>query len=381
MSRAVFLLILLGTSAAIPFAISATATAIIRRWALRRGFVDHPGGHKAHAKPIALGGGIGITAALVLPLAGAILVGVLASRLAPETVRHHQIVIDGRNAEVGDLLGGMAMRLPMGLAILGGALVLHALGLLDDIRPLGPLVKMLVMTGVALVLTAGYGIRSLDMLGPIPATLASVLWIVVLTNAFNFLDNMDGLSAGVAAVAAVIFGIAAVLAGQVFVPALAFMLVGALMGFLLFNFPPASIFMGDSGSLVVGYFLAVLTILTAYRVDPELGEPFGLLAPLVVMAVPLYDMVSVVFIRLRAGVSPFRGDRHHFSHRLVRRGLRPQSAVLTIYLATGATGLSSLLLPQCTWPFALVVLLQCFFIVLIVAILESTGTRPPSENS
>jgi UDP-GlcNAc:undecaprenyl-phosphate GlcNAc-1-phosphate transferase len=373
--------ILVAAGAGVPFVISVAGTAIVRAWARRRGFVDKPGGHKAHAAPVALGGGIAIFVAILLPLIAVLLLAHVGSTRLPPEALNHTFRLGGHNARVADLLGGIALKMPPALAVVAGAIILHIMGLIDDVRPLGPGIKMLVMTVVALVLTAGFGIRSLDMLGPVPATVITTFWIVLITNAFNFMDNMDGLSAGVAAITAIFFAAAATIAGQVFVPALALVLVGAILGFLVYNFPPATIFMGDAGSLVIGYLMAVLTVLTNYYNPEQQRMPFGVLAPLVVLAVPLYDVTSVVIVRIREGVSPFRGDRRHFSHRLVRRGLQTRSAVLTIYLATAATGCSSLLLPMVSWPFAVLIGVQCFCIVLIVAILESTGGPAKPEES
>jgi UDP-GlcNAc:undecaprenyl-phosphate GlcNAc-1-phosphate transferase len=181
---------------------------------------------------------------------------------------------------------------------------------------------------------------------------------------------MDGLSAGVGAIAAAVFALTAANAGQVFVPVMAWVTAGALAGFLIFNFSPASIFMGDAGSLVIGYTLSVLTILTTYY-DPGAGRlPLGVLVPLVVLAVPLYDVISVVVRRMRIGQSPFRGDRRHFSHRLVSRGMTPAGAVLTIYLATAATALPAIVLPRLRWLEAVLLLLQCLCVVLMIAVLE-----------
>lgn len=370
------ILILLAVSLAGPLLLSLVATGIVRAWATRRGFIDKPGGHKAHTRPVALGGGIAITLALVLPLLAIVLLALFADRVLPANLLEATFTLAGKPVRLIDLLGGAERKIPPALAILVGAIVLHIVGLIDDVRPLGPFSKMSAMVAVSLTLTAGFHIRIFDMLGPAPSIILTTMWIVTITNAFNFLDNMDGLSAGVVAITASFLAGTAMLAGQFFVPALALMLVGAVLGFLLYNFPPATIFMGDSGSLVIGYFMAVLTILTTYYNPAQQSTPFGVLAPLIVLAVPLYDTVSVVLVRLRAGDSPFRGDRRHFSHRLVRRGLQPRSAVLTIYLATAATGCSSLLLPQCAWPLAVVVGVQCLCVVLIIAILESTsGSR------
>ena len=133
--------------------------------------------------------------------------------------------------------------------------------------------------------------------------------------------------------------------------------------------------MGDAGSLVIVYLMSVLTIFTTFY-DPEQNlTPLGVIVPLVVLAVPLYDVISVVIHRLRAGDSPFRGDWRHFSHRLVKRGMTPRGAVLTIYLATAATGLPAIVLPRVGWTFACLLLVQCFCVVAMIAILEHTGFR------
>lgn len=352
--------------------LSGFLTALMCRLSRRVGFVDHPGGHKRHRQPVALGGGVAIFFAVCSP----ILAGTLLARFLDPEAEHAWLP-----GAIGHHLSGVASKLPTVVAIVAGALVLHIVGLIDDRKPLGPWPKLIAETLVALLLAGVVGIRAAEVL-PTPLSIGlTVLWIVLITNAFNFLDNMDGLSAGVATVAAAIFAVAAAEAGQIFVPVMAWVLVGSLLGFLLFNFPPASIFMGDGGSLVVGYLLSVLTILTTYY-DPEEGtRPYGLLMPLVVLAVPLYDVGSVVVHRIRAGQSPFRGDQRHFSHRLVKRGLSPRAAVITIYLATAATGLPAVLLPRVTWTIGLLILLECVCVVAMIAILEHTRSAPAGESA
>ncbi|MHC4065080.1 MAG: MraY family glycosyltransferase [Planctomycetota bacterium] len=354
---AVLIILALATPCVLGFLVSYAVGA----WARRRGFVDRPGGHKQHATPVALGGGIAIMLSVCVPLlAGTLLAAFVvrtdAAQWLPELIQTH--------------LPGIASRLPRLLVILGGAIVLHIIGLIDDVRPLGPGQKLAGQIVVAITVALAAHVRLLEVL-PAPLSVAlTVVWIVLITNAFNFLDNMDGLSAGVAAIAAGIFAAAALLAGQLFVPVMALVLAGALLGFLPYNFAPARIYMGDAGSMVIGYLLAVLTVLTTFY-DPEQGlQPFGVFVPLVVLAVPLYDVVSVCGHRWRAGSSLFLGDRRHFSHRLVQRGMPVRTAVLTIYLATATTAMSALILPRATWPIALVVFAQCVCVVLIIALLE-----------
>ncbi len=196
----------------------------------------------------------------------------------------------------------------------------------------------------------------------------TVLWIVAMTNAFNFLDNMDGLAASVGLIAAALFAGAQVEAGGLFVPAVLLVLVGALGGFLVHNRHPARLFMGDAGSNFLGFLLGALTVAgTFYRYE---ASPFSVLAPPLVMAVPLYDAASVILIRLREGRSPFLGDRRHFSHRLVGRGLTPPQAVRTIDLVTLAAGLGALLLHRLDAAGACAVVAQAACLLGVVAILE-----------
>jgi UDP-GlcNAc:undecaprenyl-phosphate GlcNAc-1-phosphate transferase len=251
-----------------------------------------------------------------------------------------------------------------------------------------------VQLGVTLVLVIPFrqlwSLTALDErvgAGGVLSVAVSVLWITAITNAFNFLDNMDGLSAGVAAVCTAAFLATALLIGQWFVAASLALLLGALLGFLCFNFQPASIFMGDSGSLVIGLVLGVLTIRTTYL---RPGEDFGagwysVFAPVMVLAVPLYDLMVVSAIRLLRGRSPFVGDTNHFSHRLVARGMSRRTAVLCIYLVTAATASAAVVLPQVRSTFAAVLLfVQTLLILGVVAVLEQhplpAATPHPSPD-
>jgi len=354
----------------VSLAISLVLTPLVRGWARRRAFVDHPhgaDGHKTHQVPTPFGGGIAIMLAILVPMAAALVVAALWVYRTPEYIAW----LDALKPLADVWAGGVMTKLPQALAVMAGALAMHLLGLVDDRRPLSAGTKLLVQGIVALVLTGLFGIRAGEALGPLPAVILTSLWIVGLTNAFNFLDNMDGLAGGVAVLTGTMLAISSLLVGQVFVPCLLLLVVGAVLGFLWYNLPPATIFMGDAGSLVVGYFLAVGTVLSTYY-DPELQlTPFGVLVPPVVFAVPLYDMISVIINRYRRGVSIFASDRHHFSHRLVRLGMSRRLAVLTICLATAATALPAMLLPYVNWAGAGIIMTQCACVVTLIAILES----------
>jgi UDP-GlcNAc:undecaprenyl-phosphate GlcNAc-1-phosphate transferase len=227
---------------------------------------------------------------------------------------------------------------------------------------------------------------SLFLDAPLWTGALSVVWIVGLVNCFNMLDNMDGLSAGVAAIAAAMLAAVMLWAPdpqtnqpQLFVGGLLLVLVGSLAGFLWHNRPPARLFMGDAGSYLIGYLLAMATLSGTFAFGNL--PRHSILAPLCALAVPLYDTVSVVMIRLRSGRSPFSGDESHFSHRLVELGMTRGQAVLTIYLATATCGLGALLLHQVeSTPGACIILLLVACILLLVAILETAGRRKRSRD-
>jgi len=352
-----------------PFVMSAIVTGVVRVWALRVGFVDRPGGHKQHDAPVALGGGIALVASICGPvLLGVAVVWLLRSPPAALPAIFHEH------------WAGIASKLPSVAAIVGALLVLHVTGLIDDRRALGPVPKFVVQIAVALFIAGPVGIRAVEFLPAPVSVVATVFWLVLMTNAFNFLDNMDGLSAGVAAIAAAIFALAAMRAGQVFVPTLAWVVVGATAGFLIHNFSPASIFMGDAGSLPLGFLMGLLTILTTYYDPSRHLSPVGVIVPLLVLAVPLYDVGSVIIHRHLAGESPLRGDHRHFSHRLVKRGMTRRGAVLAMYLATAATGLPAVVLASVDWPAAVLLLLQCLCVVTLIAVLEHAGGRDPAPG-
>jgi len=248
---------------------------------------------------------------------------------------------------------------------------LHLLGLWDDIKRLGPYFKLLVQFAAALVMAAFADVRvELFIPNTTITTILSALWIVFLINSFNFLDNMDGLSAGIAFIATAILFWAAAMSGQVFVGVFALVFLGALAGFLVHNFPPASVFMGDAGSMVIGASIAIITLRTTYYHQAQSPAAYAVFMPLVVMAVPIYDFLTVTALRLSQGKSPFVGDTQHFSHRLRRRGLDDRQTVLTLYLATLCTGFGAMFLWQVNLAGAIAVFAQTLMILAIIAILE-----------
>ncbi|MFH1745690.1 MAG: MraY family glycosyltransferase [Planctomycetota bacterium] len=361
MSRAT-LILLLALAVGLTLLLALVLTAVTLRIARRIGFVDQPGGHKSHQDPIPYGGGVAIFLATLLP-AGVMLL--LSALLSPQWLA--EVLGEPLRAYVG----GLQERSGQALIILLGAVIIHILGLVDDLRPLGAPVKLLAIVGVAVLVATLADVRLVAMWGSAASILLTVLWFIVIVNAFNFLDNMDGLSAGVAWICMAFFAVCGLMAGQVLIPALACVCLGAIGGFWVFNFPPARIFMGDAGSLLVGYMLAVVSVMTTYYESGGNVPPYALAMPLVVLVVPLYDFASVLMIRIREGRNPMKGDQRHFSHRLVDHGLSRRFAVMTIYLATATTGLSATLLPGASLPRTVTIVIMVLMVLAIVAILES----------
>lgn len=364
--------------AVLSFAISWFGTLTMKHVSPRIGFVDKPGGRKIHANAKPLGGGVAIFWAFALPmLAG----------LAVVHWGHPPASLQARVPNLPAYWSGMRERTPLALGVLLAAAIMHGMGLIDDRKAMGPYSKLLVqlatVTGLVLWLPE---LRILSFLGSAASIVVTILWIAAITNAFNFLDNMDGLSSGVAAVCTAAFLVAtlSIHPPQLFVAAALALLLGALLGFLCFNFNPASIFMGDSGSLVIGLLLGILTVRTTYLQpgqNPGAGW-YAVFAPVIVLAVPLYDLLVVSTIRLTRGHSPFKGDTNHFSHRLVARGMSRRMAVLCLYLVSAATAVAAIILPHVPDTFtAVLVFVQTVLILGVVMLLEQHPLPIPREET
>jgi len=355
--------------AVVAFGLAFLATPPTQRLAQRLGMLDVPGGHKAHARPVPLLGGCAIFVAVLAPsLLAVALASVWHANGLPGWLQGTSVAVH---------VSGAAARAPRVLGILAGAMLLHVLGLIDDRRHLGPWIKLVGQVLVCTAVVLFCNVRILTVAGETVSIIVSILWLLAIINAFNFMDNMDGLSAGVAAICTAALLAAAASMGQWFVSAWLCLLLGALVGFLPHNFPPARSFMGDAGSLVIGYLLGVLSCLTTYVRPGETYYLYGIFMPAVLLAVPLYDTVSVIFLRLRERSSPMVGDRRHFSHRLIRRGMSVRTTVLTIYLCTAGTAIAASLLPHVAdRTGAILVFAQALIIILVVALLEGGKGKP-----
>lgn len=349
------------------FILSLILTAVIRKLAVKTDFVASPAEDRYHRNTIPLGGGIAVFATIFIVLLAGI--AVVKFLLAPGNLNWL-----GQSVTVH--APGFLEKANKLVIVLVGLFVLHLLGLWDDKIGLGPFFKLAVQFVVAVALVVFADIRvELFITNKIITSALSAMWIVLIINAFNFLDNMDGLSAGIAVLVSLILLSAAVASSQVFIGAFAVVFIAALLGFLVFNFPPARIFMGDAGSMVVGCVVAVLSLKTTYYHEARSGQWYAVFMPLLVMAVPLYDFISVTLLRISQGKSPFVGDTQHFSHRLKSRGLSESQTVLTLYLATLCTGLGATFLRQVDWGGVILIFLQSTMILAIIAILEAFPGR------
>lgn len=315
------------------FALSLGLTPLSRQIAMRLGVVDKPNQRKIHIDHKPLMGGLAIYVAFALAL----------------------------------LVFSPPQHLVQFGAIVAGAGLLALTGLLDDRYNLRVRTRLLAMvTAAAGVVLSGIQINFFHTpLLDIPIT---IFWIVALTNAINFLDNMDGLAAGLSSIAAGFFLLLALSQGQVLVSMLAAALMGSAVGFLAYNFNPASTFMGDMGALVLGFVLAVLAILLRFNTQPP---DVSWLVPVFVLAVPIFDINLVVWTRLAEGRSIGQAGRDHSSHRLMALGLTQRRTLLAMYSASFVFGLIGLVVSAALPDVALLLgllglgLLAVFFALMI----------------
>lgn len=313
-----------------------------RKWCQKTGLVDDPGHRKIHESPVALAGGLAVLTGLIVPLAAGV-VALLALSPSSSLETSRALPAPGTESllfgpDAIQLLGyGLNRRaLQLAVIVLGG-LAMVFLGWVDDKHELRPAVKFAGQFLIA-AFVAATGVRITLFVNNLFFSYAvTILWILTVTNAFNFMDNMNGLCAGSGAMSAWYFALSAAVQGQYLVAVLAFLGAGALLGFLPYNFPRATAFLGDAGSHLVGYLLAVLAILPHFYSEAN-RNVWAVLSPLLILAVPLLDLVWVVVLRWRLGQPFYMGDNNHLSHRLVRRGFSRTEAVLLIWALGAALG-------------------------------------------
>jgi UDP-GlcNAc:undecaprenyl-phosphate GlcNAc-1-phosphate transferase len=344
--------------------LSVSLTPAARQLALRLGVIDRPGPRKVHLTPIPLLGGLAIYTGAVLAII---------------------LFIDGNaRAQV--------------VGILAGATLLLIVGILDDRGLLHHQIKLLIAMPLAALILLAAGIQaSLPFSLPHPfsilhsplSILLTLLWVVGITAAFSILDHMDGLCAGITAVASAFFLLFAVLSGQVLVGTLAAAILGASLGFLRWNFNPAKIFMGDGGAMFLGFMMATLGLKLRF---PELPQTTSWMIPVLILGFPIFDTTLVTISRIRRGLIPFASPgKDHTAHRLAHLGLGQRGAVLVLYALGVLFGLMALLVSQLSvWQaYALASIVTLIALLAIIALerapyerqeahKQSRGTEPPS---
>ena len=323
----------------------------------RFGFMDQPGERKIHSTAIIRCGGVGIWLAFFVSFVGVLLAlpYVQDMDLFPSSLKVY--------------IANVGLMMPKIAALLFGACVAFATGLWDDKKSLSPRVKLFWQL-VAIVPLPFVGITANCFLGSaVLSGILTIFWVLLITNAFNLLDNMNGLSAGVALIACFCFYLISSASDEWFMMAMFAIFAGSIAGFLPYNFPKAKLFMGDSGSLFIGYMLGTLSVLVSYY-KVALPTALPVLSPLIILAVPLYDTLSVMWIRYRAGQPLMKGDRNHISHRLEALGFSRTGAVVMVWALSLAVGVGAVNLRSLALPGALIAVSQIVLWFVIFHIVE-----------
>jgi UDP-GlcNAc:undecaprenyl-phosphate GlcNAc-1-phosphate transferase len=352
-------------------ALCAALVPVSRVAARRLGVIDQPGDRKVHKQPMPRLGGLAVWLSFTAVVVGGSLLAPRLRQAGVESAFQSSLTLLQESYRVGGKLLGI---------LIGGTLV-FAVGLADDVLgtrfPVAVKFAGQVLAAAILVVA---GVRTTFMPGEALDVVVTVLWVVGVTNAFNLLDNMDGLSAGVAFVAGAVFLINAWSLGEFFISLMLVALMGSLLGFLAFNFNPATVFLGDCGSLFIGFMLGSLTLLERY-VSHASSTLFPILMPVVVLALPLLDTATVVVIRLKERRPVYVGDSRHISHRLVSLGFSQRTAVLFLYLVSFALGLGAASLTDATLGQTVLILVQfvSFIAAILILLFFERRNRPRGE--
>ncbi len=323
------------------------------RLAHRFNCLDYPHDRKAHAKPTPYLGGVGIFLTvwiLYLPF------------WAFLYLSKSEVPIYGAYSQA------TFMQIP---GVFAGGVIVFVLGLLDDRFNLPPLLKFVIQGAAAVILMFfGAQVNLLLSLG-FWGQLATFIWIMTIINAFNFIDSIDGHCTGVTLISCLVLFC---IAGIVFQPLLATfvaILGGALLGFMPYNWKPARTFLGDNGSLFLGYMMAALTLLFSYRSANSQYSVITPFIPIFMFGVPIYDTLSVIVVRTFRGIPAWKGDRNHFAHRLVRLGMNEKIACLVSFFIVFTLGLVAILSTQVNTTIGKIVITILFVSVIgIIALLE-----------
>lgn len=338
----------------VAFAFSFAATPIAHRLAFKIGAVDVPkDGRRMHKKPIPRLGGVAIVFGFMVAIC---------------------------------CFGRMNRELT---AILVGAAIIFVMGIVDDCKDLGAKFKFMIQILAALVVMIGGNIRITALTNPnifsdnpylvLPwwlSGIATIVWIVFITNAVNFIDGLDGLAAGVSAIMSVSLVFISIRMSEYWVAIVGLALMGACFGFLPFNFNPAKIFMGDSGSTFLGFILASLSVQGVFKSYAIISFA----VPLLILGLPLFDAMFAMIRRVYHGKSPMSADRGHLHHRLIDMGFSQKQTVFILYAISGVLGLTAVLLAEYGSMRALVLMIAVLIFVVVMGRLPRSPLSHDSEE-
>jgi UDP-GlcNAc:undecaprenyl-phosphate GlcNAc-1-phosphate transferase len=323
------------------------------------GFLDLPDDRKRHTKPMPLLGG----AALFVSFWAVVFSGIGAAFFLGRGIFNIEWPV----------LTRILSLIPKVMTIFWGSLVIFLTGLIDDKFTLSPLQKLIGQAlAVFILLHSGLAINFVQNLGAW-GDVVTFLWVLLIINAFNFIDSLDGHCAGVALISALVFFWITQIISQSMVGFFLMTFAGVLAGFLIRNFRPASIFLGDNGSQFIGYMLSAFTLLCRYQ--GEQAHYITSMIPVLIFGVPIYDTASVIVVRLLRGTAPWKGDRNHFAHRLVKMGMSDRIAVIFSYFISVTLGLVAISTTQVSSFGAILVGLIFMSIIGVIAFLEVYATR------
>ena len=317
------------------FIISYFSIPLLQKIALRYNIIDTPNHRKKHKVPTPLLGGIAIWGSLTFVVILHVII-VIIFRAYIEEKSHFlpYLAFYATNAThiIVEILA----------FIICGFLVM-IIGLVDDLWEISIAKRIILETVVALIIVAMGFQPELYFLPKSLMWVVTIIWIVGIINAFNLLDGANGLASGVGMIAASLLSVVMFLGNQPLLGILLITLFASTLGFFRYNFPKASIFMGSTGSMFIGYVLSVVTILATFMIN-GVSSYFALLIPIGILGIPIYDTSSVILIRIIRKKSVVRADQNHLIHRLISRGCKMNKAVLYIYLFTFCSGVSTIFL-------------------------------------
>jgi len=340
--------------------LSLVLTPVFKKVAIWTNTVDKPAtqNHKNHKKATPLMGGLAMCISWLITIT----IGIYAPFFL-KIQNLPQVIIDN--------LSGVFQVENRLVAIMIGAILITVLGFIDDRSGMSAKLKLIgqiVITAFVVI----YGELTISLFINIPFIneLLAIIWIVTIINAINFFDNMDGLAVGISSIAFLFFTLTSMIFSHYFVACIGAAGFGVTLGFWFYNHTPASIFMGDSGSHFLGYILGIMGTLTTFYQEGFTVTPLSVLVPIFILGIPLFDLISVVIIRMKAGEPIYIGDNNHISHRFNKMGMSRKNAVFSVHLLSIIISLS--VLPM-LWGGRLTVtvcLLQACIILLLISILQ-----------